>query len=150
MNLLYSSRTPKPEFEALYHIKKVSLETILKESDFICVHAALTPETHHLLNRETLKWVKPSAFIINAARGPLIDESALLDLIESRQIAGAAFDVYEQEPHVPKRLRESPYVLLAPHLGSATYETRLEMCYMAIESSKSVLLGIEGRGVFCC
>ena len=149
MHVIYTSRTPKKDFEASHPIQYTSLETLLKQADIICIHAALTPETYHLLNRERLAWVKSSALIINVARGPLIDEEALIDFLDDRRIAGAALDVYEQEPLVPLRLKESPYVVLAPHLGSATHETRLKMCQMAVSALEECFLNQIGNAVFC-
>jgi len=106
------------------------------------LHVPLTPETHHLINTRELAMMKPAAFLINAARGKVVDEAALVEALKSRQIAGAGLDVFEQEPHIHPELLALPNVVLTPHVGSATTETRLAMAMLAAEN---LLAALEGR-----
>ena len=114
--------------------RRDSVEAVLRESDFVSLHAPATPETRHLMNATRLSQMKPSAFLVNTARGDLVDEAALIQALCARTIAGAALDVYEKEPTVPQELREMENVVLVPHLGSATLETRVAMGERAVEN----------------
>ena len=105
-----------------------SIEDICKQSDFVSVNCPATKETFHLMNEERFKLMKKSAFIINTARGDIIDEKALVQALNSKEIAGAALDVFETEPNLPS-------VVSFPHLGSATIETRIAMGNTAIDNS---------------
>ena len=140
MQILYTSRGAKAEMEAL-GAKHVDLETCLKQSDFISLHVPLTPETKHLIGKPELELMKPSAHLINTARGPIVDEAALAQALKARTIAGAALDVYEEEPKIHPGLLELENVVLAPHIGSATTETRGRMASMAAENCIAVLQG---------
>jgi D-3-phosphoglycerate dehydrogenase len=120
----------------------VDRETLLREADFLSLHVPLTPETHHLINARELAMMKPAAFLINAARGKVVDEAALVEALKSRQIAGAGLDVFEEEPHIHPELLALPNVVLTPHVGSATTETRLAMAMLAAEN---LLAALEGR-----
>lgn len=108
-----------------------SLDTLLATSDIVSIHAPLNPETRHLIDAKALAKMKRGAFIINTARGPIIDEDALCDALESGHLAGAGLDVYEFEPEVNRRLIAMRTVVLAPHIGSATFETRSAMARIA-------------------
>ncbi|MBP8661607.1 MAG: D-glycerate dehydrogenase, partial [Mesotoga sp.] len=121
MNILYHNRKPllQSEEEELC-VKHVSLEELLKSSDFISLHVPLMGETYHLLNEKRLSLLKPEAIIINTSRGAVIDEKALIKALKDGKIAGAGLDVYEEEPFVPQELIDLPNVVLLPHLGSAT------------------------------
>lgn len=119
-----------------------SLDEVLGESDFLSLHVPLTEATHHLIGRGELALMKPTAYLINTSRGPVIDEAALVSALEARTIAGAGLDVYEQEPTVSAELRSLPNVVLLPHLGSATLETRTRMGLICLENIAAVL---EGR-----
>lgn len=123
----------------------VTLETLLRESDVVSLHAPLTDATRHLLNRETMSWMKPSAVVINTARGPLIDESALVEALETGKLAGAGLDVFEDEPRVHAGLVHRDDVVLLPHLGSATRETRHAMAELALSNVREVLAGRPAR-----
>jgi glyoxylate reductase len=101
----------------------------------------LTDETRHLIGREQLRLMKPSAYLINTARGALVDERALTEALREKWIAGAGLDVFEREPHVTEELKRLDNVVLAPHLGSATWETRNEMARLAAENTLAVLRG---------
>src|SRR5262249_16603867 len=119
-----------------------SLDNVLAESDVLSLHVPLTETTRHLIDRHKLERMKPTAFLINTSRGPVIDESALVSALAARTIAGAGLDVYEQEPVVPAELLSLPNVVLLPHLGSATLETRVRMGLICLENIAAVL---EGR-----
>jgi glyoxylate reductase len=109
----------------------------------VSLHLPLTDETHHLLGEKELKMMKRSAILINTARGAVVDEPALIRLLKQERIAGAGFDVYEQEPFIPKELMELKNVVLLPHIGSASIETRTEMAVMAAKNAIAVIKGQE-------
>lgn len=135
MKVLYFSRTRLSlEKEQELGVQWRSLFSLLKEADFISLHAPYTSETHHLLGREQLKQMKKGAYLINTARGPLVDEQVLVQALREKWIAGAALDVYEKEPEVPDALKRMENVVLAPHLGSATLETREAMANLAVQN----------------
>ena len=117
------------------------LDRLLSTSDVVSLHCPLTPETKHLINQTTLARMKRSAYLISAARGPIVDEAALVWALENRLIAGAALDVYEKEPEVHKGLLGFENVLLSPHLGSSAIETRTTMIQLAAENIIAVLSG---------
>ncbi len=144
MNILYHNRKPllQSEEEELC-VKHVSLEELLKSSDFISLHVPLMGETYHLLNEKRLSLLKPEAIIINTSRGAVIDEKALIKALKDGKIAGAGLDVYEEEPFVPQELIDLPNVVLLPHLGSATNEARREMAIMVGRNVAAVLEGKE-------
>ncbi|MBO85338.1 MAG: D-glycerate dehydrogenase [Deltaproteobacteria bacterium] len=119
----------------------LSLDELLRTSDVVSLHCPLTEATHHLIDREALAKMKPGALLVNTARGPVVDESALVDALRARQLGGAALDVFEAEPTVHAGLMELPNVLLAPHLGSATVRTRRKMAVMAATDLVAVLQG---------
>ena len=119
-----------------------SLDTVLTHSDFLSLHVPLTDTTHHLIGQRELAQMKPTAFLINTSRGPVIDEAALLSAIEARTIAGAGLDVYEHEPAIAPALCSLPNVVLLPHLGSATLETRVRMGLICLDN---IAAALEGR-----
>ncbi len=142
MRILYTKRSgPFPQMEAL-GAKHVSLEELLRESDFISIHTPLTRETRYLINRENLKLVKPTAILINTGRGPVVEEAALAEALAEGRLAAAGLDVYEHEPEVHPRLLELPNVVLLPHIGSATYEARSAMAELA---ALNIIDYFEGR-----
>jgi glyoxylate reductase len=141
MGLLYSGRRDSPALDAL-GARHVGLERLLGESDFVSLHVPLTAETTHLINARTLALMKPTAYLINTSRGPVVDESALVEALKDRRIAGAGLDVYEREPLMADGLAECDNAVLLPHLGSATFETRSRMSRIAAENVIAVL---EGR-----
>lgn len=120
----------------------VSKETLLREADFLTLHPPLIPETHHLIGAKELAMMKKTAFLINASRGPVVDEEALVKALQAGQIAGAALDVYEREPELTRGLAELKNVVIVPHIGSATLETRTKMAMMAAEN---LIAGLEGK-----
>lgn len=143
MRILYTKRRRLDEArETMLAVEHRSLDGLLKESDFVSVHAALTRETVHLIGRRQLGLMRPSAFLVNTARGPIVDEKALVEALAAKRIAGAALDVYEHEPRVEPGLLGMPNVVLTPHLGSATTDTRERMAGIVVENIVAV---IEGR-----
>ena len=117
----------------------VTLDELLVTSDVVTLHVPLTEDTHHLINRRTFARMKRTAYLINTSRGPIIDEAALVWALGERLIAGAALDVYEREPTVHPGLGDLDTVVLAPHLGSATRETRTAMAQLAVANVLAVL-----------
>ena len=120
----------------------VALDQLLAESDFVSIHAPLKPETHHLIGARELALMKPTAFLVNTARGPIVDEQALALALADRRIAGAGLDVYEREPRVDAALLPLSNVVLTPHLGSAVAELRETMAHVVVDNIVAVL---EGR-----
>jgi glyoxylate reductase len=142
MEIAYHQRNPVPvEVETALDAELMSLERLLAAADVLSLHCPLTPETHHLVGAAELEAMKPSAVLVNAARGPIVDEAALAEALASGTIAAAGLDVYEREPQVEPRLLELDNVVLAPHLGSATVETREAMAALAARNAISVLSG---------
>lgn len=122
-------------------IGQLSLDRLLNTSDIVSLHVPLTPETRHLIDKRALTRMKRSAYLINTSRGPVVDEEALAWALEHRLIAGAALDVYEREPEVHPALLPLENVLLIPHLGSGTVETRTAMADLAVDNVVAVLSG---------
>jgi len=120
---------------------QASLEEVLRQSDFISLHVAYTSETHHMLGAPQIALMKPTAFVINTARGAVIDEVALVRALQAKQIAGAGLDVFEREPQLTPGLAELENVVLAPHLGSATIGTRTKMGMIAMKNLLAVCAG---------
>jgi lactate dehydrogenase-like 2-hydroxyacid dehydrogenase len=114
--------------------QRQTLDEVLREADFVSLHCPATPETRHLLNRDRLALMRPEAFLINTARGDVVDEAALVETLASKRIAGAGLDVFEREPQVTQALTAMDNVVLLPHLGSATTETRVAMGMRAFEN----------------
>lgn len=119
-----------------------SLQSLLGEADVVTIHMPLTPATQHLIGARELSWMRPTAFLINTARGPIIDEWALTDALKLGIIAGAGLDVYEREPAIHSALAQLKQVVLLPHLGSATLQARVQMGLVCLENIQAVL---EGR-----
>ena len=127
------------EFAAEY---KEKLEDLLKEADFVSLHVPLIDSTRHLINAERLRLMKPTAYLINTSRGPVVDEAALVEGLKTGIIRGAALDVYENEPALAPGLAELENVILTPHIASATEETRQNMSELA---AKNIIEALEGR-----
>jgi glyoxylate reductase len=141
MKVLYTNRSARPQLEKEVGARKVSLEELLRESDFVSIHLPLTSETRHIINAEALQQMKPTAYLINTGRGPLIDEAALAKALLAGNIAGAALDVFENEPEVHPDLLKMDNVVLTPHTGSATTASRSKMAFMAAEN---LIAGLGG------
>jgi lactate dehydrogenase-like 2-hydroxyacid dehydrogenase len=118
-----------------------SLEEVLREADFVSLHCPATPETRHLMNRDRFGFMRPEAYLINTARGDVVDEAALVEALQSKRIAGAGLDVFEKEPQVTQALVAMDNVVLLPHLGSATQETRVAMGMRAFENLQLFFAG---------
>jgi glyoxylate reductase len=142
MKILFYDVVPRPEIEKDLGAKKVDMDTLLKESDFVSIHVPLMKETHHLMNAEKLKLMKKTAYLINNSRGPVVDEKALYEALKNGQIAGAGLDVFEQEPiPLDSPLLKLENVVLAPHISSASLETRSKMSEMVAENLVSFFQG---------
>ena len=135
MKILFYDVIPRPEMEKDFGAKKVDLDTLLKQSDFVSIHVPLMKETHHLINAEKLRLMKKTAYLINNSRGPVVDEKALYDALNEGRIAGAGLDVFEQEPApLDNPLLKLDNVVVAPHISSASYETRSKMAEMVADN----------------
>jgi lactate dehydrogenase-like 2-hydroxyacid dehydrogenase len=142
MRILYHSLQRAPQdLEREIGAQFVDRETLLRESDFLSLHCPSTPKTHHAIGARELSLMKPTAFLINTARGKVVDEEALVAALESKQIAGAGLDVFEHEPHLHPKLSGLVNVVLMPHVGSATGETRFKMAMLAAENLLAALDG---------
>ena len=120
-------------------ISYMSLEDLLKKADVVSIHVPLLPETRHLIGERELALMKPTAYLINTARGPIVDENALVKMLKEKRIAAAALDVFENEPKLASGLSKLPNVVLTPHIGSATKEARDKMAEVAAQNIISVL-----------
>lgn len=142
MRIVYwGGRTPSRVMEDELGAERLGFEELLAQSDFISIHVPLSPETKHLFNARTLRLMKPTAFLINTARGPVIDEAALVEALNARVIAGAGLDVYEQEPRMAEGLAGCPSAVLLPHVGSATHSSRTGMALLAARNLTAMLTG---------
>lgn len=148
MKVLYNDVKPNTEFESEFGGEFVSLEVLLQNSDFVSLHVPLLPSTKHLISSKQLALMKPTAFLINTARGPIVDEKALLVAFSEKRLAGAGIDVFECEPSIdcdPKdhlELKSFPNVVLTPHTASATIEARQAMSRVA---AQNIIEALEGR-----
>jgi glyoxylate reductase len=142
MSSLYWSRRPKADFEAATGARARELDALLRESDVVVLTLSLTAETRHLIGERELGLMKRTAYLVNIARGPVVDEAALARALLEGRIAGAGLDVYEKEPEVHPDLLRCPSAVLVPHIGSATVETRRRMSLLAAENC---IAGIQGR-----
>ena len=145
MRVLYFDPFPPPEdfITSIGAESRDSVEDVLRESDFVSIHCPATPENRHLINAKRLACMRPDAFLINTARGDIVDEEALVEALEAKRIAGAGLDVFEREPRVSPRLLNREDVVLLPHLGSATIETRVAMGLRVLENAKAFFAGDE-------
>jgi glyoxylate reductase len=126
--------------EKEYGVKYRSFKQLLSEADFVSIHVPLTEHTHHLFSTDAFNLMTDTSFLINAARGPIVDEKALVQAIKDKQIKGAALDVYEREPRVELDLLDMPNVILVPHIGSASTEARTKMAMMVADNIIAVLV----------
>jgi len=133
-------RLPAAE-EAEHGLEYASFEYLLTESDFVSIHAPLNAQTVHLVDDRALSLMKPTAFLVNTARGPIVDEAALVKALADKRIAGAGLDVFEHEPRVEKALLAMTNVVLTPHLGSAVAELREKMAHVVVDNIEAVLAG---------
>jgi len=142
MKIVYYDIRRNEELEKEHNIEYQELDDLLKKADFVSLHTVLTDETRHLLNAERLKLMKPSAYLINTSRGPVIDEKALIEVLKNKKIAGAALDVFENEPELTPGLVDLDNIVLTPHIASATKETRDKMAEMA---ANNIIAALEGQ-----
>lgn len=142
MNVLYHDPKRTEQFEKEFGAQyQEKLEDLLGEADFISLHVPLLPSTHHLINAGRLKLMKPSAYLINTSRGPIVDEAALRDALKTGTIRGAAIDVWEHEPELTPGLAELENIIITPHIASATRETRQKMGEVA---ATNIIVALEG------
>ena len=142
MRVLYASRRRAlAEVEKELSAESVPLDRLLAESDFVSLHVPLLPETRHLINGASFSKMKRTAYLVNTTRGPVVDEAALVEALKAGQIAGAGLDVYEHEPKVHPELLPLKNVVLTPHVGSASVETRTKMAVMAAENVAALFSG---------
>ncbi|ALB28515.1 2-hydroxyacid dehydrogenase family protein [Companilactobacillus heilongjiangensis] len=143
MKVIYTQRHQlAPEIEQKLNAKFVSLDELISNSDVLTLHAPLTPQTKHILAAEQFKQMKNSAYLINASRGPVIDEAALLTALQNHELAGAALDVYENEPQVADGFKKLNNAILTPHIGNATVEARDAMADIV---ANNVVLANENK-----
>jgi glyoxylate reductase len=143
MRVLYADVSPKPDAEAEIGAELADLPALLRAADFVSIHTPLTDETYHLIGAEELALMKPSAILINTARGPVVDSAALAEALRERRIFAAGLDVFEREPIAPDDpLLELDSVVLLPHIGSASVATRTRMANMA---AANLIAGIKGQ-----
>jgi glyoxylate reductase len=141
MRLLYWSPRAKPDAEKELGITRVSLDELLRESDFVSLHAPLNDDTRHMIGDRQFKLMKSTAYIINTARGAIIDEAALVRALKKKQIAGAGLDVFENEPKVPPALLKMKNLVVTPHLGSAVLDVREQMAGHVVANIEALLAG---------
>jgi glyoxylate reductase len=139
MPVRYHTRQPTTTSSLPHEWEHRSLPELLGEADVVSIHAPLTPATHHLIGARELAWMRSTAFVINTARGAIIDEGALVDALKTGIIAGAGLDVYEQEPAIHAALAQLKQTVLLPHLGSATLHARVQMGLVCLENIHAVL-----------
>jgi len=142
MKVAYYDVVRNEQFEGEFGAQFMSVDDVLKNSDYISIHVPLLPETKHLINAEKLKMMKPSAYLVNTSRGPIIDEQALVEALKNRTIKGAALDVFENEPALAPGLAEIDNIIITPHIASATEETRSKMSEMAADN---IIDALEGK-----
>ncbi|MGZ6503349.1 MAG: NAD(P)-dependent oxidoreductase, partial [Tumebacillaceae bacterium] len=142
MDILYFNRRRLDErTEREYGLTYVDLDTLVERSDVVSLHLPYAQESHHLFDASMFRRMKRTAYLVNTARGSVVDEAALVEALQNGEIAGVGLDVFENEPQVHPGLLELPNVVLAPHLGSATLETRTKMAELAVENLLRVLQG---------
>ncbi|MGZ4259082.1 MAG: 2-hydroxyacid dehydrogenase [Solirubrobacteraceae bacterium] len=143
MEIVYSGprRAAEPVEAALGGARYLELDELLATADVVSIHSPLTPQTRHLINAARLRKMRPDAYLVNTARGPIVDEAALAAALQQGRLAGAALDVFENEPEVHPALVQRDDVVLIPHLGSATIETRTAMAVLAANNALAVLRG---------
>jgi glyoxylate reductase len=143
MSIIYHDDHPlESSEEKSLGVKFVSIDSLLSSADFISLHVPLTDDTRHLITRQAFAKMKPTAYLINTSRGPVVDEKALVEALKQGTIAGAGLDVYENEPALAPGLAELNNVVLLPHVGSATLETRTKMAQVAVQN---LLAGLRGE-----
>ena len=147
MNIIYYDARTNEQLEKEMGAKRVDFETLLKEADFISLHTPLTAESHHLMGAKQFEIMKPTTILINTSRGPVVDEQALVEALRARSIWGAGLDVFENEPYVNPELFELDNVVMTPHIGTATPDTRRGMAEMAAQNVLDIMAGKVPQGI---
>ncbi|MHA1686113.1 MAG: 2-hydroxyacid dehydrogenase [Candidatus Heimdallarchaeaceae archaeon] len=147
MKVLYYSRTRKPELEKELGVEYASLHDLISQSDYVSLHTPYSPETHHLIAEKELNLMKPTAYLINTARGKVVNEKRLIEHLKAGKIAGAGFDVFYDEPKVNPELLKLDNVVLLPHIGSASIDTRTKMSIIAAENLIQALNGEKPKNI---
>jgi len=141
MTVLYNKHDPDPEAEKELGVAFASLDELLAKSDFVSLHVPLTDETRHMINAETLAKMKKGSFLVNTARGPVVDERSLVEALKSGHLGGVALDVFDNEPNIDPELLAMPNTITTPHIASATFEARNKMGEMTVEAILDTLEG---------
>lgn len=147
MNIIYNKRTRDTECEEKMGVKYCTLDTLLSESDIVTLHVPLTDETRHMINKEAFSKMKKGSFLINTARGPIVDEHDLAESLRSGQLAGAALDVFDNEPNIDPELVGMENVILTPHIASATHEAREAMAKLSVDAIINVFGSTEPTNI---
>ncbi|MBQ9403913.1 MAG: D-glycerate dehydrogenase [Synergistaceae bacterium] len=147
MKVLYYGRHNSSELDSIGAERVAELQDLLKRSDFVTIHVPLTPETRHLIGAGELAMMKATAILINTSRGPVVDEKALAEALSKKVIAAAGLDVYENEPDVEPALKTLKNVVLMPHLGTSTFETRENMGFLVVKNIEDVFAGNEPQNM---
>lgn len=147
MNIIYNKHTRDRECEEKMGVKYCDLETLLSESDIVTLHVPLTDETRHMINKDTLGKMKKGAFLINTARGQVVDEHDLVEALRSGQLGGAGLDVFDNEPNISPELYDMPNVITTPHIASATVEARNKMGEQAVAAILDTLKGVKPQNL---
>jgi glyoxylate reductase len=141
MTVLYNKHEPDKQAESELGVKFATLEELLTQSDFVTLHVPLTDETRGMINKETLGKMKENSYLVNTARGPIVDESDLVEVLKSGKLSGAALDVFESEPQISPDLLSLPNVIMTPHIASATFDARDKMGQLAVSAILDTLSG---------
>jgi len=147
MKVLVFDPPLKAMIEKTRGVKYRDLDDLLRESDFLTLHCPLTKQTHHLIGERALRLMKPTAILINTSRGPVVDEKALVSAIQAKKIASAGLDVYEDEPRLTPGLAELENVVLLPHIGSASDDTRGQMAVVAVKNALAMARGKRPKNI---
>ena len=147
LTVLYNKHEQDPEAEKELGIKFVTLDELLTASDFVSLHVPLTGETRGMINKDTLGKMKQGSYLVNTARGPIVDESDLIEALDCGRLAGAALDVFESEPNISAKLLSMPNVIMTPHIASATVEARQKMGEQSVAAILDVASGIKPQNM---
>lgn len=147
MNVLYNKHTPDPDAERDLGVKFVTLDELLAQSDFVSLHVPLNDETRHLMNKEAFAKMKKGSYLINTARGQVVDERDLVDALGNAQIAGAALDVFDNEPDISPELINNQKIVITPHIASATWEARNKMGEQAVGAIVDMFNGTKPQNL---
>lgn len=147
MTVLYNKHEPDPKAEAEMGIKFATMDELLSQSDFVSLHVPLTDQTRGMMNKEMLAKMKQGSYLVNTARGPVVDESDLVEALKSGKLAGAGLDVFESEPQISSELIAIPNVIMTPHIASATWEARNKMGEQAVGQILTILSGQKPENI---